>query len=117
MAFVDDAALASRIDGAIKKFREGEKTAIASIETIQQRVSNAEENIRKAQGIGLPIGTGPFSSGYFEPRLKVAVPLAERAKRFSQSRTKTGNVIAELEGYKPIFDDNNNFIKYVVRTE
>ena len=117
MAFVDNEALASQLDGAIKKFRDGEKAALASIQTIEQRVTNAEDNIRLAQRAGLPVGTGPFSSEFFAPRLERAKSLAARTRTARKARGKTGRSIAEIEGFKAIFDDKGNFLRYDVRPE
>lgn len=99
MAFVDDRALASRLDGAIEKFRAGEKEAIASIQSIETRLSGSEVNLQAAQAAGLPVGRGPFNRGYFAPRLKRAAPLVQRAQTASAGRKESGRAIAKIEGF------------------
>ena len=116
-ATIDDKALASALEGAMGKFREGEDAAMATYNRIIGRLTDAESRISSARAAGVPVSRGPFTRSYFGEDLERVAPYVSRLKNIRTETKKKGTLFGELEGYKPIYDKDGKFQKYVVRPQ
>ena len=117
ITILNDEILGEKLDKTIQEFQRGEDAALTDIRSINNTLLDIDSAISSAQRAGVVVSKGRYRRNYFAPQLDAVAPLIEDVKRARSSRKKSKSVISKVEGYTPIFDDSNNFLKYVVSTE
>ena len=88
-ATVNSKVLGEQLDGAIEKFRQGQKQGLASYDKVLRRIQTAEEGLSGPVALGVTVPPGPFSRAYFQSTLDEMNPYVEKTRsRLAGRKTK-----------------------------
>jgi hypothetical protein len=102
-ATVNSKVLGEQLDGAIEKFRQGQKQGLASYDKVLRRIQTAEEGLSGPVALGVTVPPGPFSRTYFQSTLDEMNPYVEKTRsRLAGRKTKpmfTQKSFGAIKGY------------------
>ena len=101
---VNSDVLATKIDGAMEKFRESQQLGLDQYNKVLNRLTSAEQGLSAAAQQGIYMSPGPFGREYFSGDIARLKPYAQRAGGRQKGEPQKQLRFASPPGWKWVED-------------